>query len=342
MVREFMHPEPPAMERGRLVPMFMPHAGCPGTCIYCAQEVQTGVPRRPMQDLPQALRRLLTQQPSQQPFELAFYGGTFTALPRHIQHELLHLAGEWKQAGRITRIRCSTRPDAIDHALLVELRRLGLDMVELGIQSFSAGVLAASSRSYSTELALEACAMVRSAGMGLGIQLMPGLPGQTQSDFRADIAYCRLLKPKLVRLYPCLVLRGTGLERLWRNGTYRPWNVRRCVETLAVALLRLWASGIRVARMGVAQETGLEEQILAGPWHPAMGACARGAALFRMVRGELLALGRAPRLLRIPRRYQGEFWGHKGMWVAAYATLGLERHMVRVWDDRDRNVFLLE
>lgn len=322
--------------------MFMPHAGCPGACIYCAQEIQTGALRLATEDLAPALLCLLTRQPPQHRFELAFYGGTFTALPRDCQRELLRLAGEWKREGRITRIRCSTRPDAVDPAQLEELRCLGLDMVELGIQSFAPGALAASRRGYAPAQALRACAMVRSAGLGLGIQLLPGLPGQTQADFRADIALCRTLRPELVRLYPCLVLRGTVLEGLWRGGGYRPWGLRRCVETLARALLRLWNSGIRVARLGVAQEPGLAEQVLAGPWHPALGACARGAALFRVVRGELLALGRPPRRLHIPRRYQGEFWGHRGEWASAYARLGLERAMVNVWKDTGCERFLLE
>jgi radical SAM superfamily enzyme len=341
MQRQFLHPEP-TMRRVRLVPLFMPHAGCPGACIYCAQEIQTGAQRLTMEDLALALLELLRRQPPQRRFELAFFGGTFTALPRECQHKLLRLAGEWKREGRITRIRCSTRPDAFDPDQLDELRCLGLDMIELGIQSFAPGALAASRRGYTPEQALRACAMVRSAGLDLGIQLLPGLPGQTQADFRADIAFCRTLNPELVRLYPLLVLRNTVLEGLWRRGDYHPWGLRRCVETLACALLQLWDSGIRVARMGVAQEPGLAEQVLAGPWHPALGARARGAALFRIVRGELLALGRAPRRLRIPRRYQGEFWGHRGEWASAYARLGLERAMVGVWEESGRERFLLE
>lgn len=341
MARLFLHPEPPP-QRVRLVPLFMPHAGCPGACIYCAQEIQTGARRLAINDLAPTLLGLLRRQPPNRCFELAFYGGTFTALPRSCQHELLRLAGQWKREGRITRIRCSTRPDAFDSEQLGELRSLGLDMIELGIQSFAPRALTASHRGYTPAQALHACAMVRSAGLDLGIQLLPGLPGQTQADFRADIAFCDTLKPELVRLYPCLVLRGTVLEGLWRNGGYRPWGGRRCVETLACALLRLWESGIRVARMGVAQEPGLAEQVLAGPWHPALGARARGAALFRIVRGELLALGRPPRCLRMPGRYQGEFWGHRGEWTPAYARLGLERAAVGVWRDKGCERFLLE
>lgn len=341
MTRRFLHPEPP-VRRPRLLPMFMPHAGCPGACIYCSQEIQTGARRLTPEDLAPALLSLLTRQPPRHCFELAFYGGTFTALPWQCQRELLLLAGEWKREGRITRIRCSTRPDAIEPEQLEKLRCLGLDMVELGIQSFAPRALAASRRGHAPEQALRACAMVRSVGLGLGIQLLPGLPGQTQADFRADIALLHTLRPELVRLYPCLVLRGTVLEGLWREGAYRPWGLRRCVETLAVALLQLWYSGIRVARMGVAQEPGLAEQVLAGPWHPALGARVRGAALFRIVRGELLALGRSPRHLYIPRRYQGEFWGHRGEWAPAYARLGLERALVGVREEKGREEFLLE
>ncbi len=338
-MRTFQHPEPPPT-RNRVAPLFMPHAGCPGTCVFCAQELQTGTARKKIRELPDCLRLLLDERSG--PCELAFYGGTFTSLPFDTQLELLSMAMERKQGGQITRIRCSTRPDALSLEHLETLRHNGLDMVELGIQSFSNIALDTSGRGYDDGQALAACAMVREAGLALGVQLLPGLPGLEQKDFRRDIEICTDIRPELVRLYPCLVLRGTGLEKMWEQGRYHPWNVRRTVNTLGAALPRLWKAGIRVGRIGVAQEPGFQEQIKAGPWHPALGARARGAALCRIIRGEIIRLGRKPRSIHIPKRYQGEFWGHEREWAPVYSAMGLERDAVSVWEDPKQKDFRLE
>ncbi|WP_461664091.1 radical SAM protein [Humidesulfovibrio sp.] len=280
-----------------------------------------------------AQRSAESPQPAQ---ELAFYGGTFTALPRPWPRRFMELAGRFLASGRLTRIRCSTRPDAVDPARLAELKDLGLSLVELGVQSFDDAALWASQRGYDGQTARRACRAVGEAGLSLGIQLMPGLPGHTPAAFQADVAQAAAFAPELARLYPCLVLAGTPLAESWRTGAYAPWSLDTTVEQLALALPVLWAAGVPTARMGLAEQQGLT--VLAGPRHPALGQMARSVALLALVRQRSAELAQAdgppeiPTILALPRRLQGEALGHKNALAPHYAALGLALHL---WDEPD-------
>ncbi|MBA4357235.1 MAG: radical SAM protein [Desulfovibrio sp.] len=336
----FPHPEPPRHPahgaRPKVFPVFLPLAGCPGRCVYCNQPAQTGQAPEPLDTVLARARADILALP--EPVELAFYGGTFTALPEAWTTRFLGLAAELRGLGRVTRVRCSTRPDAVAPEMLKDLRMRGLDLVELGVQSFSDAALAVSGRGYDGATARAACRMVREAGLSLGIQLLPGLPGHSTEDFARDIDTCAALapelRPELVRLYPCLVLEGTELADLWRAGSYTPWALEATVEALAEALRVLWAAGIPAARVGLAEQQGLT--VLAGPRHPALGQLARARALFLHVRGQLAtlppALRTGPRTLFVPRRWQGEVLGQGNALAAEYAALGLR---VELWEEQE-------
>jgi histone acetyltransferase (RNA polymerase elongator complex component) len=332
----FSHPEPEAAST-RVWPVFLPFAGCPFRCVFCAQDKQTGRTGTDLETVLQDLGRDLDAAlaAGRGPYELAFYGGTFTALPAPWPETFLALAARFRSAGLITRVRCSTRPDCVTPDLIARLGDNGLDMVELGIQSFDDHALIASGRGYTATVARQGCETVRRAGLALGIQLLPGLPGDRSGLFRADVAEAAAFAPEIARLYPCLVVRGTGLAGLWAGGRYVPWSVERAVAELAEALPVLWARGVRVIRLGLAPEDTLEANILAGPWHPALGQSARGLALFGVVEAAVRRLGRRPVRLDVPRRYQGEFFGHGRELAARYAEMGVVREMVRYVDEKE-------
>jgi len=255
------------------------------------------------------------------PVEAAFYGGTFTALPDGWPLRFLRALHPLRQRGLVTAARCSTRPDALSPEQLAVLAGAGLDTVELGVQTFDEAALTAARRGHGAGASSRACALVRGAGLGLGLQLLPGLPGHTPRSFAEDIAQCLELRPDFVRIHPCLVLRGTGLEGLWRQGAYVPWDVPETLEALGEAVLALWRGGIAVARVGLAPEASMLSAVLAGPWHPAMGARVRARALWREIRARLD--GRTAVSLSLPQRYSGEFWGHAGEMEPRYRVLGL-------------------
>lgn len=340
-VQVFSHPEP-ARPGGRIWPVFMPFSGCPYRCVYCAQEKQTGQDITSLDHIYQQLALDLDDYFSKdrsRPLEIAFFGGTFTALPVQWQLHFLRLASSYKSRGLLTRVRCSTRPDCVSPELLSELKAAGLDMVELGIQSFSDEILKDSRREYSSATALDACGYVRRAGLSLGIQLLPGLPGSVSGDFACDIDITCSVGPDIVRLYPCLVVRGTVLEKWYRRGEFKPWSIGRTQDELAFALLGLWRHGIPVIRSGVALEESFARNIVAGPVHEALGQEARSRALYLFLRTRIAMGGAKPRSLDVPAAYSGEFWGHRRSLSRSYARLGLARDNVRFHSGRFFRLF---
>lgn len=324
----FLHPEPPR-RRLRLRPVFLPFAGCPHRCLFCDQKAQTGVAPAPLEEVHAALERdlALALERGDAGLGLGFFGGTFTALPGDWPERFLDLAARFRAAGLVGHVRCSTRPDALAAGRLAGLKARGLDLVELGVQSFDPAALAASGRGYGGETARAGCAAVRAAGLGLGVQLLAGLPGDRPGVFRRDVEIAARLRPDCVRLYPCLVLAGTALAEAWRRGEYAPWSLGRARAELPFALARLWRAGVPVIRLGLAEAPGLE--VLAGPRGPALGQEMRSLALLDLLRDRIARLGRRPARLELPARWQGEFWGQQGGLARAYARLGLTRAQVR-------------
>jgi histone acetyltransferase (RNA polymerase elongator complex component) len=339
----------------------LPFSGCPQRCLFCSQEAQTGTGRKSVAEALREADADLTKRhalfyngkTTQGAYELAFYGGTFTALSPADRDACLRFAALWRARGMVDKARCSTRPDALDAPLLEALRQGGFACVELGVQSFSDTALRSVRRGYTGKEVERACRLVKEAGLALGVQLLPGLPGQTRAEAEADIERCRAIGPDLTRLYPCLVLEGTGLAALWRRGEYRPWALEPTVNFLAWACRRLGEAGIPVIRMGLAEEPGLAEQILAGPRHPDLGGMVRGRALFACIAEQVAKSGHiaaqtarlraggpaSPRAdgalrLSLPASLQGMFWGHGGELVPAYAALGIGKNNVVWWYNR--------
>jgi len=329
----FTHPEP-APSPTSVWPVFLPFAGCPYRCVFCAQDKQTGQDEVALETILQTLDHDLDTALAEGrgPYEIAFYGGTFTALPSPWPEMFLGLAMRYRERGLITHIRCSTRPDCVDDFSLSMFRAQGLDMVELGIQSFDDQALKTSGRGYDGDTARRACEMVKNAGLGLGIQLLPGLPGDRPGVFQEDVRIGASLEPETARLYPCLVIKGTPLATMWERGEYEPWSVDRSKEELAAALLKLWAKDVRVIRLGLAPEGTLADNIVAGPWHPALGQSARGLALLGFVRQHVAELGCKPAHFIVPRRYSGELYGHGREFAPQYFDLGLEKGNVEFVD----------
>jgi hypothetical protein len=208
------------------------------------------------------------------------------------------------------------------------------------VQSFDGAALAASARGYGEDAAAKGCALVRESGLELGIQLMPGMPGMTEAAFARDVRRALDFAPAALRLYPCLVLAGTRLAAMHAAGEFFPWTLERLIPLLADAQLRAWEAGTRIIRIGLAPQAELQEGgIIAGPSHPALGSRVRGLALLRYIAGKTAPLGRPLRKLAAPRRFQGEFWGHKGELGREYGALGLGRDAV-VWSDDGNDEFM--
>jgi histone acetyltransferase (RNA polymerase elongator complex component) len=339
-VEPFDHPLPPR-DRRRILPVFLPFQGCPGRCIYCSQHSQTGTGPRSLDaaydDLNATLERI--RQHTTPPTDIGFFGGTFTFLPRSWQDRFLNLCLAYRESAVVDRIRCSTRPDAVAPEQLERLRELGLDMVELGVQSFDDEVLERSGRGYGRRRAVDSCRSVMDAGLELAVQLLPGLPGHGHSQWMQDLEQVCRLRPSGVRVYPCVVLRSTVLAELWADGLYSPWTLDQTVERLAAGALMLASHGIGIMRIGLAPEQGMLGDILDGPWHPALGFLVRSAALHASLQGMIGNLSSPPTRLMVPRRHLPEVIGYKGRGRSALGRLGLPEDAVQPWDE-DRFLLL--
>lgn len=282
-----------------IVPIFVPHEGCPHRCLFCDQEGITGADPRDVggrhvrERLEQALASGGFRQDAEP--EIAFYGGTFTNLPLLRMKELLTAAAAYVGPGRFRSVRVSTRPDALSGDRLELMRRYGVKTVEVGAQSMDDAVLHRCSRGHRAEDTVKAVGLLKSQGFRVGMQLMPGLPGETRDGFRATVSKCLDLRPAMVRLYPAVVVRGTGLASLYEAGKYVPWSLDEAVEACAEACERFERSGVSVIRMGLMNSPALAEKgrILGGPWHPAFGFLVRARMFRKAVEGSLPGHGKA-------------------------------------------------
>jgi len=336
----FAHPEP-KRSKTRVWPVFFPFMGCPGRCVFCAQDKQTGQRARELPFIFEKFDKEIREAASRGggPYEIGFYGGAFTALPEPWPERFTALAGELKARGIAVRARCSTRPDAAGLALLARLRGLGLDLVEIGAQTFDPEVLRKSRRRHGPETTVEACEAVRAAGLALGLQLLPGLPGHAPSGFARDVAVTAALGPECVRLYPCLVVDGSPLAAMYRRGEYAPWGLGETVNALAEGALTLWAAGITLARIGLAPQPELDAAVLAGPRSPALGTSVKGRALYLHISRLARERGGRAVSLKGPKSRSGEFWGLRRELVPEYAGNGLSPETVTF---ENREDFLLE
>lgn len=253
------------------IPIFVPHLGCPFQCIFCNQKKISGTTEVP--DGP-AVRKIVdsyleTIDRTSSTVEIAFFGGSFTAVSEDLQRELLESVQEYVKMGAGVRI--STRPDFIDQAILNRLKEYHVSTIELGVQSMCDDVLLASGRGHTADDVRRASKQIQENGFSLGLQMMPGLPGDTAEKSVRTAEEIIALKPDFVRIYPTLVVKETKLEELYQAGEYTPLSVDEAADLCAGLLERFYENGIRVIRVGLCQTDSMtpDGDIVAGPYHPA-------------------------------------------------------------------------
>ena len=263
------------MDKPLIIPFFIPHAGCPFTCIFCNQWEISGAEEiaRPEEIRPRVISYLAAHKKKSSWCEVAFFGGSFTGLALELQNELLQAAHLLKDEGIIQGIRLSTRPDYINHQIVQNLVVHGVTTVELGVQSLVDEVLEKSCRGNCSQDVVEATRALRDYPIELIFQLMPGLPGDSRAYAQLTANRVVQLAPDGVRIYPTLVMKGTALETWYKEGLYQPWSLDEAVEIGAEWLGIFSAYKIKVIRLGLQATDNLspEADFLAGPYHPAYG-----------------------------------------------------------------------
>ena len=257
-----------------IIPIFIPQEGCRHRCVYCDQPTISGVSRAPWsQDSIRCHVQRYLERSGRYPVQVAFYGGSFTLLSEARQRYFLESVQEFLDRGQINSLRLSTRPDGVESEKLHLLQTMGVRTIELGAQSMSDRVLAASARGHSSEDIRNATLRLQEYGFEVGVQLMPGLPQDSRETFLHTVDKTISLNPSFVRLYPTVVLSSTPLERLYRSGRFKPLSLEQAVDWCKDAKHRFTSAGIQIIRMGLQPTVSLEQpgRIIAGPYHPAFG-----------------------------------------------------------------------
>lgn len=276
-----------------IIPVFLPYLGCRKRCLFCNQKALAEGPPSPP-----SIRNFIEASPVQFPSDktdrekqVAFYGGSFTAIPRNDQRHYLREVRPFIDSGEIDSVRISTRPDALDEEILSFLKEYRVKTVELGAQSMIDEVLFLSRRGHRAEDTASATQSLKRWGFEVGLQLMIGLPGDSPDRFLQTLDRAIDLRPDFLRIHPTLVLKGAPLETLWKSGRYAPMLLEEAVDWLKRGLLKLERSMIRVVRIGLQPAEELERDFLAGPFHPALHQLVDSAICFDMA-GYLLRISR--------------------------------------------------
>lgn len=310
-----------------VIPVFIPHQGCPQNCLFCNQVSISGKSGAEEDEVTLVVRTItewLEHSRHRSEVQVAFYGGSFTCLPVERQIRLLDAVQPFIQANEVSSIRLSTRPDCIDSEICDFLIEKGVKTVELGVQSLDDQVLSASNRGHCCEDSLLSARVVKEKGLQLGLQLMPGLPGETSVSFFKGLQQIIEIRPDFVRIYPTLVIRGAGLAKEYANGNYEPLTMNRAIALCCRARERLEVADIQIIRMGLQASETLEKELLAGPYHESFGELVASRYWFRRVRALLATCSAGKKLhLWISDRDVSAFVGQKRINIKRLQELGL-------------------
>ncbi len=251
------------------ISIFVPHIGCPNKCSFCNQRHITGTFKAPRSiDVKKAVEAAKSSKNyNPETTEIAFFGGSFTAINRNYMTDLLKTAAEFVKNGDVSGIRISTRPDAIDDEILSLLKENFVTAIELGAQSLNDRVLKMNNRGHKSIDVVKASELIKNYGFELGLQIMTGLYGDSDQSAIKTAQKVIDIAPDTVRIYPTVVLKDTDLAALYADGIYSPQTLDSAVKLASNLYSMFTASGIRVIRLGLHSiET---DAYLAGPWHPA-------------------------------------------------------------------------
>ena len=265
------------MKKQYIIPIFVPHLGCPNDCIFCNQKSISGQKNSITKEEAKKIidNHLENIKEKEAEIEIAFFGGSFTAIEAEKQEELLQVAYEYIKQGKVSSIRISTRPDCINKEVLKRLKKYKVKTIELGVQSANNYILKRTNRGHSFEDVKKASKMIRWNGFVLGHQMMVGLPESTRIDEINTARALVKLKPKMVRIYPVLVVKNTKLEQEFKEGKYEPLSLVQAVEICKELVNIFTKKKIDIIRIGlqnteeISSPESEKSEVVAGPYHPA-------------------------------------------------------------------------
>jgi len=302
----------------KIIPIFIPHAGCPYRCIYCDQHKISGALNQPsVEKIKSIIKRNLATISRSEDTEIAFFGGTFTLLQEDLQEKYLDAVYPYIKNKKVQGLRMSTHPEAVTEKSMKMFKTRGGRLVELGVQSLDKEVLKKSNRVADPGTIWKAARIIKKSGLDLGVQVMLGLPGDTLRKAVKTAEKLVELKPKTARIYPAVVLKGTVLGELFKKGGYKPLSMQDAIEWSARICDIFEKGAVKVIRIGLhpSQDLNSKGTILAGPYHPGFGEMARARVMrYRIM--DILGAKKIPnrRMIEIhaPKNLFNFISGYKG------------------------------
>ncbi|MGI6777735.1 MAG: elongator complex protein 3 [Acetivibrionales bacterium] len=284
-------------KRHMVIPIFVPHKGCPYDCIYCNQKTISGqIDEMTEEKMIEIVDSHLKSSDDSFNIEIGFYGGSFTGIERNQQIKHLKAANQYVKSGKVNGIRLSTRPDYINEEILYYLKKYNVNTIELGVQSLDDSVLKMSCRGHSADIVFKSSSLIKSFGFNLGIQTMIGLPGDSKEKDLYTARRIIDIAPSMVRIYPTLVIKDTYLEKLYLKGEYTPLKLDEAVE-ISACLLELYnQNSIKVIRIGLqtTERINKNSDITAGPFHPAFRQLVESRLILKKMEEQIISKKLSP------------------------------------------------
>ncbi len=254
-----------------IIPIFIPHEGCPNDCAFCNQRTISGQNKAPQEAETVNIIESYLETMGEKARQIAFFGGSFTGIDKEKQNRYLSIAEKYIVAGKIDSIRLSTRPDYIDEDTLKRLLSYGVKNIELGAQSMDDDVLTLSRRGHTAQDVEKAAELINKSGAVLGLQMMTGLPGDNEEKCLYTAKKFFELGAKETRIYPTVILSGTHLAKMYEMGQCTAQSVEEAIGICAKLYRYFNEKNIKILRIGLADSYELREQYIAGAYHPSLG-----------------------------------------------------------------------
>lgn len=304
------------------ISLFIPHLGCPHKCSFCNQNTITGTDSHRVE--PEQVRAVCKEQfeKTTQKLQVAFFGGSFTAIPKDYMIELLETANEFAGEKYFDGVRISTRPDCINSEILDILKKYNVKSIELGTQSMNDKVLELNERGHTVEDVENAVAQIKKYGcFELGLQMMIGLYGSDEQTERNSFKKIVSLAPDTLRIYPTVIMNGTKLGDLYKQGVYKPFGFETAVNLCVDFLLECEKNNIRVIKLGLHSSQDVKENAIGGFYHPAFGEIC-GSEIYRRKLEKIVT--KQNNIITVPKRDISKAIGYKKCNIKHFADKGIE------------------
>ena len=310
------------------ISVFIPHIGCPNMCSFCNQRTISGTQKAPSAfEVREICRKAFSEVSSRSETEIAFFGGSFTAIDRSYMLELLQAVQEFIGDDGFKGIRISTRPDCINSEILDLLKKYKVTSIELGAQSMCNHVLLANDRGHTAEDVENAGRLIRAFGVELGLQMMIGLYKSTPDDELRTFDKIMSIKPDTLRIYPVVILKGTRLGELYESGEYEPFDFRKAGELCSLFMEKSEENGVRVIKAGLHASEFVEKDLLGGFYHPAFRELCESEIYKKKIKS-LIGENCSYALISVPNRNLSMAIGQKRSNIEFFSSIGTQLRII--------------